>query len=63
MAVRKTEIAMGDYIKSDLERVGDEWKTDRKNWRQLTESVVRGGRKMIMEVMVISPLTTVMPRK
>ena len=24
---RETEIAMGDCIKSDLERVGEEWKT------------------------------------
>ena len=25
MEARKTEIAMGDGIKSDLERVGEEW--------------------------------------
>ncbi len=25
MEKRKTEIAMGDCIKSDLERVGEEW--------------------------------------
>ena len=26
MEVNKTEIAMGDCIKSDIERVGEEWK-------------------------------------
>ena len=33
----------GGWIKSDLERVGEEWKTmpDRRNWRLLTENVVR----------------------
>ena len=25
-AMKKTEIAMGDYIKSDIERVREEWK-------------------------------------
>ena len=33
MEARRTEIAMGDCIESDLERVGEEWKTmiDRRN--------------------------------
>ena len=40
---RKTEIAMGDCINSYLERVGEEWGEirDRRNWRLLTENVVR----------------------
>ena len=41
---RMTGIAMGDCIKRDLERVGEEWRkgaTDRRNWRMLTEHVVR----------------------
>ena len=29
MEARKSEIAMGDCIKSDTERVGEEWKKDR----------------------------------
>ena len=29
MESRKTEIAMGDCIKTDIERVGEEWKNDR----------------------------------
>ena len=39
----KTGIAMGDCIKSDLERVGEEWKTMtyKMNWRLLTENIVR----------------------
>ena len=40
----KAEIAMGDCIKRDLERVGEEWRTratDRRNWRLLIENVVR----------------------
>ena len=40
----KTEIAMGDCIKRDLERVGEEWRksaTDRRNWRLLIVVVVR----------------------
>ena len=43
MEARKTEIAMGDCIESDLERVGEEWKTmiDRKNWRLPTHNVIR----------------------
>ena len=42
MEARKTEIAMGDCIKSDLERVGEEQKMiDRRNWILLTENVVR----------------------
>ena len=34
---------MGDCIKRDLERVGEEWKTtiNRRNWRLRTETVVR----------------------
>ena len=40
---RKTGIAMGDCIKHDPDRVGEEWKTltDRRNWSLLTENVVR----------------------
>ena len=33
-----------DCIKSDLERVGEEWRkrsTNRRNWRLLTENVLR----------------------
>ena len=30
METRKTEIAMRNCIKSDLERVGEEWKNDRE---------------------------------
>ena len=42
METRMTEIAMGDCIKSDLEKVGEDWnKNDRRNWRLLTENVVR----------------------
>ena len=40
MEERKTEIAKGGYIKSDLERLGEEWRkraTDRRNWRLLIE--------------------------
>ena len=29
MQARKTEIAMGDCIKRDLEKVGEEWDNDR----------------------------------
>ena len=39
METKKTEIAMGDCIKSDLEKVGEEWKNDRRNWSLLTENV------------------------
>ena len=33
----------GVWVKSDLESVGEEWKKviDRRNWRLLTENVVR----------------------
>ena len=43
MEARKSEIAMGDCVKSDLERVGEEWKKyiGRRNWRLLKENVVR----------------------
>ena len=42
MEVRKIEIAMGDCIKSDLERIEEEQKMiDRRNWILLTENVVR----------------------
>ena len=42
-ARKNTEIAMGDCIESDLERVGEEWKTmtDRMSRRLLTENVLR----------------------
>ena len=42
MESRKTEIAMGDCIKSDLERVGEECGKliNRRNVRLLTENVV-----------------------
>ena len=69
MEVRKTKIAKGDCIKSDLERVGEEWGNYRqKEWetpdRESSKRKVRG-RKTTMEKesMVNSPLTTVMPRK
>ena len=65
---RKTEIAMGDCIKWSRKCVmGEEWgkrATDRRNWRLLTENAVRGRSKtMETEIMINSPLTTVMPRK
>ena len=43
METRKTEIAMGDCIKCDIERVGEEWvkMIDIMNWRLETENVVR----------------------
>ena len=37
MEAMKTEIAMGDCIKSDIESVGE----DRRNQRLLTQNVVR----------------------
>ena len=50
---RKTEIAIGDCIKDDIERVGEERgnMTDRRNWRPLRELSMRKerGRKKIME--------------
>ena len=41
MEAMKTEIAMGDCIISDLERVGEEWEkmTDRRNWRLMTKTM------------------------
>ena len=41
MEARKTDIAKGGSIDSDLERVGEECKKDRRSWRLLTENVVR----------------------
>ena len=42
MEARKTEIAMGIVLKvTYLESVGEEWKSDRMNWRLLAENVVR----------------------
>ena len=42
MKTRKTEIAMGNCIKSDIERVGEKvGKNYRSNWRRLTENIVR----------------------
>ena len=44
MEARKTEIAMGDCIKSDLERVriiGKMYRIDRRNYRMQTENVIR----------------------
>ena len=43
MEARKTEIAIGDLINSDLERVREEWrkKSNRRNWKLRTENVVR----------------------
>ena len=38
MNARKTEIAMEDCIKSDLERVGEEWKNDRQNELETADS-------------------------
>ena len=57
MEARKTEIAMGDcVIKSDIERLGEEWKktTERRNWRLMTENVIRKieRKKMEREFMV-----------
>ena len=69
MEARKTEIAMGDCVKSDLESVGEEWKKDidRRNWRLLKENVVRKSQRKKKDNgkgnNVNSPLTTVMPRK
>ena len=58
-AGKKTEIAMGDCIKSDLERIGEKRKKmiERRNRRLLTENVVE------KEIMVNLCLMTVMPRK
>ena len=67
-----SKYSIGDCIKNDLETVGEEWKTiiDRRNWRLLTEDIAYSkrkvrGRKNIMEkeIMVNSPLTTLMPGK
>ena len=43
MEARKTEITTEDCIKSDLEKVGEEWEksTHRMNLRLLTENVER----------------------
>ena len=43
MEARKTEIAMRDCIKSDPERVWEEWEKliDRMNWRLQRENEVR----------------------
>ena len=41
---RKIDIAIGGWVKRDLEKVGEGWRTratDRKNWRLLIENVVR----------------------
>ena len=52
---------------SDLERMGEELgkrANDRRNVRLLIQNVVRGRKKaMDTEIMINSPLTTVMPRK
>ena len=59
----------GDCIKIDLERVGEEWGNDRYKEletadRERSQRKVRGRKKtMEKEIMVNSPLTTVMPRK
>ena len=47
MMARKTEIAMGDCIINDLERLGEEWEkmTDRMNWRRMTGKVERENRE------------------
>ena len=65
---KKTNIAMGNCIKSDLERmVGEEWKNDRYKEletadRERSKRKVRG-RKKTMEKEIITSLTTMMPRK
>ena len=43
MEAKKTRNCDGDCIKIDIERVGEEWDKiiDRRNWRLLTENVVR----------------------
>ena len=41
MEARNTEIALEDCIKCDLNRVGEKWKNYRRNWRLMTENVVR----------------------
>ena len=44
MEAMKAEMTMGDCISSDLERVGEELRKgaiDRRNWKLLTENVVR----------------------
>jgi len=41
---KKTENAMEDCVKRDLERVGGEWRTtakDRSSWRLLIENTVK----------------------
>ena len=66
MEARKTEITMGDCVKSDIERVGEEWKNIHKRTavRDRSKRKVRGRKKIMeKETMVNSPLTTVMPRK
>ena len=64
---RKTEIAMGDCINNDPERVRQEWRkraTDKRNWRLLIEPVVRRKNTTTeTEIMVNSPVSAVMPRK
>ena len=59
--VRKTEIAMGYCIKSNIERVGKKMVTSD---RLETADRKRNEReKMEKEIMIPSALTTVMPRK
>ena len=59
----------GDCIKTDLERVGEEWENDRQEElenadRERSMRKVRGRKQtMEKEIMVNSPLTTVMPTK
>ena len=64
---RKTEIAMGDCINNDPERVGQEWRkraANKQNWRLLIETVVRRRNTTIeTEIMVNSPVRAVVPRK
>ena len=67
MEARKTEIAKRDCIKIDLEIGGEEWEND--TWKELetadrerSKRKVRGRKKtMKKEIMVNSPLTTVLP--
>ena len=42
---RKSETAMGDYIKSDLERVGQEWKSDRYEELETAERTYEKGER------------------
>ena len=65
MELRKTEIAMGDCITSDLERVGEEGTGDSDRKRSKRKKIKMRGRidTMEKEIMVNSTPSTVLPRK